>query len=105
VFCFLGPQFGYAILAVKGSSVGIVRTNFLNNNFTGLGTVVVLDAGKVNVAMNYGTPDDALKCEFVAASPAGAQNATCIDYDRSSANVSTSTEDVLAEIHSNVTGF
>jgi len=73
---------------MAGSTVEIVQTNFVNNSFTGAGTVVVLDGGSVNVSMNYGTPDDGLVCEFVALSPTTDDNFTCIDYDLESPNVS-----------------
>ncbi len=80
--------FGYAILAVEGSTVEVSNTNFVGNDFIGVGTVVVLDGGSVSAANNFGTADDGLPCQFIAASASSASEAQCIDYDRSTEVVS-----------------
>lgn len=80
--------FGYAILAVEGSSVEVTNTNFVGNNFTGSGTVVVLNGGAVSASNNYGTLDDGLPCQFIASSAGSVSEAQCIDYDRSTEVVS-----------------
>ncbi len=80
--------FGYAILAVEGSTVEVSSTNFVGNDFTGVGTVVVLDGGSVSATNNFGTADEGLPCQFIAASAGSASKAQCIDYDRSTEVVS-----------------
>jgi hypothetical protein len=61
--------------------VNITYTNFLFNNFSGFGPVVVLDDGDYFFLNNYGTVDDNVTCQFAAVSPAGAANISCVDYD------------------------
>lgn len=81
-------QFGYAILAVEGSSVEITNTNFVGNDFTGAGTVVVLNGGDVSASNNFGTSDAGLPCQFIAASSNTVSEAQCIDFDRTTEVVS-----------------
>lgn len=80
-FFLLQRQFGYAILASLGSSVSVSYTNFIDNNFAGLGTVVVLDNGTAIVENNFGTADEGLMCDFLAASETNATGIACTDYD------------------------
>ena len=80
-FWLIWFQLGYAILAAEGSSIDVSYTNFLDNNFTGLGTLIVLDGGNYSVMNNYGTSDDGLSCNFLAASLAGSSDVTCVEYD------------------------
>lgn len=81
-------QFGYAILAIEGSGVEIRNTNFVGNDFTGVGSVVVLNDGFVSASNNYGTFDDGLPCQFIAASSNTISEAQCIEFDRDSEVVS-----------------
>lgn len=73
---------------MEGSSVAITNTNFIDNDFIGVGAVVVLNGGSVDASNNYGTFDDGLPCQFIAASPDSTSEAVCIDFDRSTEVVS-----------------
>lgn len=80
--------FGYGILAVDGSSVAITNTNFIGNDFIGSGSVVVLNGGAVSATNNYGTLDEGLPCQFIAASAGSVSEAQCIEFDRTTEVVS-----------------
>jgi hypothetical protein len=65
----------YAIRIGSGSTLILADTCFVNNNFVGEGTVVVVDKGAYIGSGNYGTMDDGLTCQFVNL------NGTCVEYD------------------------
>jgi hypothetical protein len=67
--------FSYAIRMHSGSTLVLTDTCFVDNNFVGDGTVVVVDKEVFIGSGNYGTMDDGLKCQFLSL------NGTCVEYD------------------------
>lgn len=86
------PYAGYAISVYEGSDVKIRNTCFIDNKFSGLGTVEVFQGGTFESENNFGSNNGGVRCQYIAQADgvlSGSSDAlTCYPYEATSCQAS-----------------
>lgn len=81
---------GYGIRTSPGNALTLRNVCFLNNDFTGNGTVLIEDGATFSFSDTYASPQEDLECQFAAITGADG-DITCTDYDGDAENCGSTT--------------